>query len=94
MIPLFGLPDEMVRLPVEPGAMEKVATPVGVEVKVRLFTVSAASRVVAKLVPVVLLALKMRLSKAEGAAVASMAPAESCAQFVARFQDAPVAPLK
>ena len=85
----------MVRLPnTEPGAMEKVATPDGVEVKVRLLTVSAASRVVAKLVPVVLLALKMRLSKAEGAAVASMAPAESCAQFVARFQDAPVVPLK
>ena len=94
VMPALGLPEEMVRLPPEPGAMAKAVTPVGVEVKVRLFAVRGASSNVVKVVPVVLLALKIRLSVSAGTTLAGGVPAGLSAQLLARPQEAPVAPRK
>ena len=68
--------------------------PVGVEVKTRLSTVSAASRVVATAGPTALAVLKIRVSVSVGTAVAGVRPARSSDQLPAVFQEAPVTPLK
>ena len=95
LTPLAGLPLEIVSAPLfKPAAMEKALTPVGVAVNLRLLTVRAASRVVAKVVPVVLLALKIRLSKAVGTEEEIGVPETSSAQLLASFQEAPVVPRK
>ena len=77
-----------------PGATVTEVTPVGVDVKTRLSTVSAASRVVATAGPVTLAVLKMRVSVIAGTTVAGVRPARSSDQFAATFHEPPAGALK
>ena len=77
-----------------PGAMVKEVTPAGTEVKMRLSTESAASRVVAMAGPTALAVLKVRVSVTAGTDVADVTPNSSTDQEAGVFQEAPVVPLK
>ena len=77
-----------------PGATVNAVKPAGRVVKMRLSTLSAASRVVATVRAVTAVELKFSVSVIDGTAVAGVVPARSSDQVAALFQEAPVAPLK